>query len=312
MAITQSLYHLRIPLLLFVFLLIGCESKGVFIEGTLAVGTPALTTTTGDDNDTSLYNHVFVPDPSLSQTTNVSFTIGLNKVVLLSSTDSSLSYIVFDTGVNTPSTITLPYTANTKFLFGNSSNKPSNGTYDQVQYQVTFYEMTVPSQVKGDHRVRLNLAGYTLNNQAACQNDILLDLQFLDQSNGQPLANPRTACPTPAYQLPSTQFNSEFPSPPPPTLTDPYVFTLDLPPPGITISDSSDKVTIKLEFGIDNIFFFDDTEPPNGNGFFDPFSSCPTTSCDGRLSSAGTTSGNNSGFSADFWLGFPTVTATVE
>lgn len=305
MAITRSSYRLCIPSLLFallsLLLLIGCESKGVFIEGTLAVGTPALTTTAGDDADS--YSHVFIPDQANHLTTNgVSFTIGLNKVVLRSSTDTSLSFIVFDTGVDTPFTITLFYEANTNLLFGNSPNNPNNGTYDQVEYQVTFYAMTVPA-VSGSHLARLNLASYTLNDQQACQKDILLDLVFLKPNDGQPLTASRNCgTPTQAYQIPDAQVTAGG-SP----IGDPYLFTLTLPSPGITISDSTDeKTTITLEFGIDKIFFFDDTD---GN-LFEPFSNCQTfLSCDGRLASANTVTQKGS---AHFWIGFPKVTAAVE
>src|SRR6266446_3806140 len=163
----NSSYRLRIPSLLFpllsMLLLLGCGEKGVLVKGTLAKETSALTTM--DGNDTDLYSHAFIPDPNKPNTTQVSFTIGLNKVVLQSSTDLSLNFVVFDTGVDNPFTVTIPYTANNSPLFGTSPNNPITGVYDQIQYEVTFFELALPT---GNHKVRLYLA----DTQSACQNDI--------------------------------------------------------------------------------------------------------------------------------------------
>jgi uncharacterized delta-60 repeat protein len=307
---------LRVSSVLFILpfflLLIGCgNGKGVFVRGTLAVGTPALTTSTGDGDappPNGHYGHVFLPNQT-GGNQNVSFTIGLNQVVLLSSTDPSLSYNVFTNAVTSPNSITLLYPVNGNFLFASNPAQPVAGIYDTVQFQVTSYGLTVPSANGAKNQITLAASSYALNGtQQVCQNDILLNLLNIDLVFGQPLTQTSCGSTVQIYQLltPPGQFSSEFPVSP---TGDPYVFTVLLSSP-INITSSAQTTTIELQFGIDNIFYFDDTD---NNGFFDPNGTCPR-SCDGRLQSAGFTgtTGNGTNQEAWFWLGFPTVTAAVS
>ena len=217
---------------------------------------------------------------------------------------------------------------------------PSSGTYDKVQLEISFLEMTIPNCVGSfpfrffNCRLRYYLSsmddlglGVTVG-----QSDILLEDDSL--SPGIPFFNwinrdssevdpfnavtifGNTIIPSASRFIPAVPsfFNirsqitplqvpiSQFPIP----VTDPFVMTINLDSPLVIPSDPSGLKKVVLNFDLKGLLFFDDT---NTNRLFDPWgTSCQSSfNCDGRLDSMSILGRSP----ADFYPGIPNISVTA-
>jgi hypothetical protein len=244
--------------------------------------------------------------------------------------DESPSYTIFDSGDIASPTI-VSFTPGTAQPFHTNPESPPDGTYDRIQYVLSYIEMSIPINYQDggstQRRVRLYLASYndTTLGQPVDQNDTLFEnpsgaLNWIDPDVGLGnfIADKSTL---EVFQLPDDQLGT-FPSPGDGSVddpdADPYTFTVPLTPP-LTASSESEAV-VQLNLDTTMIFFFDET---NGTGIIDPVSAVSNINfnpplrvctkngsfqtnepCDGRLDTTPDTA------TADFWPGLPTVTAT--
>jgi hypothetical protein len=249
------------------------------------------------------------------------FTIALKsfKIVQTDTTTIGLgqalkSYTLFDVGFDAPKIIEL--NTGTVIDVAEQSNDPPAGTYNRIEYEVSYIEMMIPlcdvSNVCEDRRLR-----FYLNNFSATAFDLLLsqstkgfDFGWISAAQGLPLLIPITNLrPLDPVQIPSSQFETTPPSP---------LFSLALPP--VTIPTKPDgKFIFTLDFNLADLFFFDNTdqntidraEPFHFNALVD---NDLTTSADGKVRRV---CGINvtvpcPAQEANFWPGLPTVTPSAS
>ncbi|MBI3805064.1 MAG: hypothetical protein HY282_15045 [Nitrospirae bacterium] len=333
-------------MLIILFLAVGCGKgkSGVIVDVTTT--TPGITPlskiqakilqdTTGDGGTDAF------PDRNL---TPQSFTIAFNSFRLFQALDNTLgtnvgtapSYTVFDVGTGSGVANTRPLvvsltTGLTTQLTENKSD-PAQGTYDHVQYEIRYFEMTIPlcsaNDVCEDHRLRFYLTADPdpdLNNFTPVPGAILIsrspnatDFSWVSITAGLPLSLvnfPITGGkPTDPYLIPITQFqatNGAISS----------IFNLPISPVLEIKSKPEKEFVFTLAFDLINLFFFDNTDETNNvdpgpdfhfNALIDPNS---TVSRDGKILQGCATTIIDPSVSAlcqaDFWPGIPLPTVSV-
>jgi hypothetical protein len=231
---THSACSIRIPSflfsLLFVLLLVGCGSKGVKLEGSVpgtGEGIASLTTgdggtctsapcTSGDWNDSFI-----TPNAPLTPNGANAFTVAMKSAMLIKKGDTAPSYTIFDTGdISKP--VIQAFLPGTTQTLGINPDFPADGTYDRIQYVVSYYEMAIPINYQNtgstQRRVRLYLG--TFNDQtlgSVFQNDLLIDdpsgsLKWIDPNAGLgTFISPRPSTPNLALQVSAAQLDVDVP-----------------------------------------------------------------------------------------------------
>jgi|GEM_PF-5434045 len=328
----------------FFFLLIllsfttGCGNgkSGVIVEVTTDTAgiTPLfklLQATTGDGT-TDFFSDQFI--------TPTSFTVAFNRFTLFKtqtgttgttgSVNNTPSYTVFNIGSTTGTTALSPIVVHLQTgqpqQVKENTTAPTQGTYDHVEYQIRYFEMSIPLCSTNDacesHRLRFyltadpdpNLSGIT-----PIPGAILIsrspngtDFSWISKSLGLPFSFDQllipAKAPTDPYLVPVTQF--------PGTGTISPTFSQPISPP-LTIDNKPDKEFVfTLNLDLTNLFFFDNTDQTNG---FDPgpdfhFNALVRNldnSRDGKILN-GCVNSDPTLCSADFWPGLPNVTLTVS
>lgn len=192
---SRFLSCLRIPTLLFILLLIGCESKGVRLDGFVPDngGSPSLTTGDGGTcNDTvTTCTNTNGLDWNDSFITPNSFTVALKSAMLIKMGETTPSYTIFDSG-DPAKPVIQSFSLGTTQTFATNTDFPTDGTYDRIQYVVSYYEMVIPINSQ-DRRVRLYLGSISNDpslGQQVLQKDILIEdpsdnrLKWINPSTG--------------------------------------------------------------------------------------------------------------------------------
>jgi len=276
-------------------------------------------------------------DPSTDGWTNsfltpTGFAMGIQSAKLTNSSDSSVSFTIFDQGTGPP-LFTRLYNSPTKVTIASQSDIRS-GTYDQVELQVVFYEADI--QVADDmntlhpRRLRYYFSDATdplinQTNQAVNAGDLLLsnndftdlptngdpsavgttgtDLRWINQTDGS-LCTPRSSCSGNAnapYQGDTSFLAGIFSGYP----------TVTIPISAITVDSSTDATFAAVVVAnAENLFFYNNTD---SNA---PFNYLSSSSSDGKIDQPcahqypNCSDTDNPG-SADFWIGPPAYLSTV-
>ncbi len=248
-------------------------------------------------------------------------TVGFKSFKLIQQGETTPRYSLFDVDFASPKVVTL--TSEPQQVAENISD-PSVGSYDRIEYAVSYYEMPIPicdAQAECESRkIRFYLtdvADKSLGGIPIQQQELLVSTtengtQFgwMDDATGLatlfPLTGPRPALP---YRVPGNQ----FPSRPSPT----FSMTLSSP---ISVPETPEgKYTLTLHFDLSALFFYDDTDSD------EPFNDCGDAFCfngfadanvsrDGKRFQPGKDCPFPCNRSADFWPGLPDVTvdSTLE
>lgn len=270
--------------------------------------------TTGDDADDNL------PDRNLTPS---AFTIAFTRFRLLEKADPGNpnapvdSHTVFDRSLSDPIEISL--TSGQTLKVDENNREPRQGTYDRLEYEVRYFEMTIPLCRLNDdceaRRVRFYLSSEAdpLLDFTPTAGDILIsssetgnDFNWISTSAGIPLGLVPISGqrPSDAYQL--------LPSILSPTgATNPALFSEQISPPLEIGSNPKVVFVFTLHFDLSGLFFFDNTDEDS----FDPapevhFNALLTdlnVSRDGKISRECV---NPATCKADFWPGLPPVTVT--
>lgn len=309
-------------LLTLLLLATGCgEGKsGVILRvttqtpGIAPIQKPHLAVTGDDPNDT-------LPDRKLTPS---SFTVAFTRFRLLEETDPDSdaptpTHTIFDVGPADP--IVVSFTSGQTKEVEETSREPRRGTYNLIEYEVRYFEMTIPLCEPNDDCESRRLRFYLTNepdpllNFTPVAGDILIsrsvngtNFSWIRPTVGLPLSLdlfPITQeRPTDAYQVPLTVF-------PPGGITPVFRHALS---PSLEIEENPDEVFIfTLQFDLADLFFFDNTDegtldtPPDVH--FDALVNDLNVSRDGKIQLDCI---NLINCKADFWPGLPIVTVTVE
>ena len=204
------------------------------------------------------------------------------------------------------------------------SSDPQEGTYDRVEYEVSYFEMTIPlcktDNTCQDRRLRFyltNMIDSNLGAFSATAMDLLFSLspnslnfgwvrtsEGFQNQNLIPITDPRPIDPV---QIPPSQFGTATPGP---------LFSKALIPPLEVPKKPKVKFIFTLNFGLKDLFFFDNTDEttidPTPPFHFNVLENADTNvSRDGRARSICSTPSTGCPVEADFWPGLPVVTPTV-
>jgi hypothetical protein len=266
--------------------------------------------------------------------TPTGYAVGLQSAKLTNSSTAD-SFTIFDQGTGAP-LFTRLYNSPTRITVA-SQNDISNGTYDQLELQVIYYEADIAAVDASDQTHIRRLRSYfqdtnepliTSANNTVFSFDMLLsnvdmtvptssnpndigsggtNLQWINQNNGSP-CTPRSSCTnntnTP-YQGNSGLFAGY------PTVTISF-------PPGqeITVDSSTNSTFIvNVTAGVQNLFFYDETSSPSNNVFNYQYLNNPASSKDGTIQAACTNTldcANSAQKTADFWIGPPLFSLSVK
>jgi len=313
----------------------GC-SKGT----TLSLQTMMDTTVTSPVNSIS-------DGWSSSNLTPTGFAIGLQSAKLTccqpsNTSGSPASFTIFDQETGAP-LFTRLYNSPTKVTISSKSDI-ANGTYDQLELQVVYYEAAIQAMDNTGQPHTRRLRSYFQNyneplitsatnaaDTAVSPFDQLLsyldftvptsnsptdvgtsdgtDLRWINQSDGGPCF-PRTSCTDTSntsnapYQGNSGLFAGY------PTVTIPIPAGQE-----ITVDSNTDAAfVVNFTAGVQNLFFYDETDSsaPNTTAFNYQYLSTPALSKDGTIQKACSTAdcGTNPK-TADFWIGPPTYSLFV-
>ena len=145
-------------------------------------------------------------------------------------------------------------------------NDPSEGTYDRVEYEISYMEMIIPlcnaDNICEDRRLRFYLKDFTdpaLNNFATTPLDLLIsrgrsdfDFGWVSAAQGLPNLFPIIGQkPADPVRIGINQFPSGTPSP---------VFSLAISPPLVVPTKPKGKYLFTLKFDLSDLFFFDNTD----------------------------------------------------
>jgi len=223
MAITQSWYHLRIPSLLFVLLIIGCGDKGVRLDGFVPGTSNGIASLTIGDGGTCTAAPCTITngdwnDSFITPNGTNSFTVAMKSAALIKENETAPSYTVFDSG-DIAKPVIQSFSPGTTQTFGTNTDPPVDGAvYDRIQYVVSYYEMVIPVTYPGQsltqRRVRLYLGTFTDPTLGSVfQNDILIDnlsgaLNWINPSVGiGGFLSSRPSTPNLALQVMATQLD---------------------------------------------------------------------------------------------------------
>jgi hypothetical protein len=289
-------------LLMAVAALAGCGKSATislqaFLDGTAS-------DTEGDGAGDTWGDEFLTPD-------DARFAIGLQSASLKG---SSVSHTIFeqDLTVDAP-VIVRPAT---------SADIPTNGeeleidTYDTLELEVLFYEaaIVVPNGASSEiRRLRVYMTDYTETLQGTDtvpeQFDLMMsadpfdpadsntgtDMRWIERADGTLCDEPiRSDC-IDVYQASSSQF-SDYSYP---------TVALPLPSDIEVTSDTDQQFIVKLNLGINNLFFFDDIEDNSVFDYLNPD--------DGSLEEAcGDADCSTGAGEADFWIGPPSFDLDIE
>jgi hypothetical protein len=265
--------------------------------------------------------------------TPTGYAIGLQSVKMTSSTSSD-SFTIFDQGTGAP-LFTRLYNSPTRVTVASQSDI-SNGTYNQLELQVYYYEADISAvdAMNQTHIRRLRnyyqsmsepLINSPNNNTTVSPFDMLLssndmtvpnsgnpnelgdtstDLEWINQNNGSP-CTPRSSCTNSTnspYQGNSGLFAGY------PTVTIPL-------PQDIAVDSNTDMTfVINIVAGIQDLFFYDETSNPSNDQFNYQYLGNPAPSKDGTIQAACTNTldcANSAQKTADYWIGPPFYSTSV-
>lgn len=275
---------------------------------------PVLSKAVGDgDSDT-------FPDSFLTPS---AFTIGLKSFKFFKQNNTTTpgqvqqSTSIFDTTFDSPKVI--DFKTGAPQQVAETVNDPSEGTYDRVEYEISYMEMILPlcraDNTCEDRRLRFYLKDFTdptLNNFSTPPLDLLIsqakdgfDFGWVSAAQGLPTLFPITGQkPADPVKVGVNQFSSGTPSP---------VFSVAISPPLVVPTKPKGKYLFTLNFDLSDLFFFDNTDaatidpaaPFHFNALADP-----SISRDGKVrficAPAPATC-----LTPDFSPGLPVVTLTV-
>ena len=265
--------------------------------------------------------------------------VGLARVRLLKTGSTNAGFTLLDATFDRPRVVTIA--SDVQEMEDMTGSDPDSGTYDKIEYAVSYYEVAVPvcdgtsPPVCDSRRVRLYLADASdpdLGGKKAKARDILMaattgrsDFGWIDLHQGLPTL----LFTRPLY--PSRIAKDKVPA------VQPHLATLTLSPAVIIPSDKSDtdtKFTLTLAFSTGNLFFYDNTDAtasgllcdrdPCFNALADVAASrdgkfqrpCPTPDPTPTPTpdpaATPTPTPTPCSLSADFWPGLPTVGVAVE
>lgn len=234
------------------------------------------------------------------------------------------TYTLFDQGFDFPKVIELKQGEAIDVVEMN--NDPPTGAYNRIQYEISYFEMTIPlcdaANSCQNRRLRFyltNVVDPALNNFSATAFDLLLtqsssdfDFAWISAAQGTsvffPITGPR---PVDAVQVPSTQFDVVPASP---------LFSATIP--DLTVpTKPNGKYDITLTFDLTNLFFFDNTDDKltSATPAIDPappfhFNALAdiSASFDGKFRRAcGVNVTAPCATEANFWPGLPVVSPTI-
>lgn len=258
------------------------------------------------------------PDRNL---TPHSFTIAFKSFKLFKTGANIPSYTVFDVDFSSPIIVSLK-TGEALEVKENNAD-PARGTYNRIEYQIRYFEMTIPLCDAGnsceDHRLRFYLSGDRDPdlNFIPTPGDLLLsrsvngtDFSWISPAQGIPasfslfpITAPRPVNPTPV-QIPVNLFPIGGGVTP--------LFTQTLTTPLEVPREPDKEFVFTLHFDLADLFFFDNTDEddidPGPEFRFNALITDPNVSRDGKiaLDCADPTC------RADFWPGLPPVTVTIS
>ncbi len=302
-----------------VALLAGCSKGGnITLQAQFNSTEPAASN--GDTNSDGW------TDANLTPT---GFAMAIQSAKLTNSTTTDTA-MIFDQGADTTQALfTRLYNSPTKVQIQSKSDIP-NGTYDQLELQVVFYEAAI--QVADNttthiRRLRTYFQDSTdgLIGKAVKAFDLLIgngsptdftvpisgdptevggngqDLNWINPTDGSIRCDTRANCEVAGnpYQVPTTVF--------------PGGATVTIPLPTIVVDSSTDTTfVITLTAKIQNLFFYD-SDGSDGNIAQFNYLSDITVSKDGKIKAACIPSDCSGAVkAADFWIGPPNFTLTVE